>query len=127
MNKGALYRWIQIGFQVQVDDEGFPLDDCVRDATDRCVRGLLRPVAVGPRLEISFEDRFQDEFDRTLYHPIADGRNRKLAHLSSLFRYPDLPRSLGSIAPLHQLLAKLVKKWLHAICFDDVERHPIDT
>ena len=119
------YR-VEIGLQVQIDDVGFPLDDCLRNALDRRVRGLLRPVAVGPRLEVSFEDWFQDEFERTLYHPIADGRNGKVAHLASLFRYSDSPRSLGSIAPLHQLLAELVKQHVHAIYFDGFERHPID-
>jgi hypothetical protein len=89
------------------------------------VRRLLRPVAVRPRLEVSFEDRFQDEFERTLDHAIADGRYRKLAHLATLFRDADLPRSLGSIASLHQLLTKLVEKHVHAGCFDGVERHPI--
>src|SRR5215510_6862249 len=72
-----------------------------------------------------FADGFQDEFERTLYHAITDRRNRKVAHLASLFRYSDLPRSLGSIAPLHQLLAKLVEKRVHAVCFDGLERHPI--
>src|SRR5215831_9018815 len=90
------------------------------------MRGLLRPVAKRPRLKISFEDGFQDEFERTLDHPVADGRNRKPANLTPVFRYPDLPRSLGSIAPLHQLLAKPAKKRVHPILFDGVERHPID-
>ena len=81
------YR-IEIGFQVQVDDVGFALDDCVRDALDRPVRGLFRPVAIRARLEVSLEDRFQDEFERTLHHTIADGRNRKLADLPSPFGMP---------------------------------------
>jgi hypothetical protein len=33
---------------------------------------------------------------------------------------------LRSIAPLHQLLAKLVKKRVHTICCEFLERHPID-
>src|SRR5262245_40133762 len=120
------FAWrAEIGFQVQIDDVGFPLDDGLRNALDRRVRRLLRPVAVRPRLEISFEDGVQDEFERTLYHAIADRRNRELAHLASLLRYSDLPRSLGSIAPLHQLLAKLVEKRVHAVCFDGLKRHPI--
>src|SRR5262249_7451267 len=65
------YR-VEIGFQVQVDDVGFPMDDRLRHPLGRHVRGLLRPVAVGPRLEVGFENRFQDEFERTLDHPIAD-------------------------------------------------------
>src|SRR5262249_57578267 len=95
------------------------------DGLGRRGGGPVRPVAVRPRLEIGFEDGFQDEFERTLYHAITDRRNRKLAHLASLFRYSDLPRSLGSIAPLHQLLTKLVEKRVHAVCFDGLERHPI--
>src|SRR5712692_9438171 len=41
------------------------------------------------------------------------------------FRYPDFPRPLRSIAPLHQLLAKLVEKALHTVDFDGLERHPV--
>src|SRR5262249_47452124 len=82
------FAWrAEVGFQVQIDDVGFPLDDSLRNALDRRVRGLLRPVAVGPRLEVSFEDGFQDEFECTLYHTVTDSRNRKLADLPSLFRY----------------------------------------
>src|SRR5262249_38292378 len=88
---------------------------------------LLRPVAIRPWLEISFEDGFQDQFERTLDHSITDGRNRKVADLAALLRDSDLPRSLGSIPPLSQLLAELLKKHLHALGFDSVERHPIDT
>src|SRR5262249_54179629 len=122
------FAWrAEVGFQVQIDDVGFPLDDSLRNALDRRVRGLLRPVAVGPRLEVSFEDGFQDEFECTLYHTVTDSRNRKLADLPSLFRYSDLPRSLGSIAPLHQLLTKLVEKRLHAHRFDGLERDAVST
>jgi hypothetical protein len=32
---------------------------------------------------------------------------------------------LGSIAPLHQLLAQLVEKALHAVDFDGLEGHPV--
>src|SRR5262249_51993344 len=118
---------VEIRSQVEVDDVGLALNDRLRDALDRRVRGPLRPVAVGPRLEVSFEDRFQDEFERTLDHPIADGRNRKLAHLAAVFRDADFPRSSGSIPSLYQLLTKLIEKRVHAVCFDGVERHPIDT
>jgi hypothetical protein len=45
----------------------------------------------------------------SLSAPWTTRRNRKLADLSPLFRYPDFPRPLGSIAPLHQLLAKLLR------------------
>src|SRR5262245_34970991 len=115
----------EIRSQVEIDDVGLAPDDCLRHALDRRVRGLLRAVAIRPRLEVGFEDRFQDEFQRPLHHAIANGRNREVTNLAPLFRYSDLPRSLGPIPPLHQLLAQLVKKRLHAICFDGLERHPI--
>jgi hypothetical protein len=78
-------------------------------------------------LEVSFEDRLQDEFQCTLDYAIANGRNRELANLAPLLRNSDLPRSLGSIAPLHQLLAKLAKKGVYALYGDGLERYPINT
>src|SRR5262245_237782 len=103
----------EIGSQVEVDDVGLALNDCLSDAPDRRVGGLLRSVAKRPRLEVGLEDRFQNEFERTLDHSVADRRDGKLANLAALFRYPHVPRPLGSIAPLHQLLAKLVEQGLH--------------
>jgi hypothetical protein len=43
-------------------------------------------VAERSRLEVGLENRFQDEFERTLDHPVADARNRKLAYFTALFR-----------------------------------------
>jgi hypothetical protein len=34
---------------------------------------------------------------------------------------------LRSILPLDQLLTELIEKRVHAVCFDGVERHPVDT
>src|SRR5262249_55414451 len=118
---------VEIRSPVEVNDARLALEDCFRNTLDRRVRGPLRSVAVRPRLEVGFEDRLQDEVESTRYHAVAKRRNGKVAHLASLVRYADFPRSLGSIAPLHQLLTELVKTPVHAVCFDGFERHPIDT
>src|SRR5215470_8003386 len=127
MNKGALWNTIQVGSQVEIDHIGHAPHDGFRDTSNRSVSCLLRPVAVRPRLEISLEDRFQDQLQCTLDHSVADARNRKLASLPSFFRYLDLPQPSGSISPLHQLLAKLSEKSLQPSSFDRLERHPIDS
>src|SRR4030095_3415504 len=62
---------------------------------------------------------------RTLVNPVTERRNQELPNFAALFRYPHLPRPLGPIASLHQLVSEPVEKQLHALCFDDLERHPI--
>src|SRR6516165_9824942 len=118
------YR-VKVGSKVKIDDVGQPPQDRLRDALNRSVGCLLRPVAIGPRLEIGLEDRFQDQLQRSLDHPVANARNRKLASLPPFFRYLDLPQPPRSISPMHQLLAELLEKLFPTFSFDRLERHPI--
>jgi hypothetical protein len=39
------------------------------------MRGALRPIPVGPVLEIGFKDSFEDQLECALYDSIPDGRN----------------------------------------------------
>src|SRR6516162_6053948 len=98
MNKGALWRWIQVGSQVQIDDVGLLLHDPLGHAVDRFMSGSLRSVSVRSRLEVSFENRLQDEPEGSLDHAISDGRNGENSYFgSSVFRYFLLPNWHGLI------------------------------
>src|ERR1700739_3425444 len=98
MNKGALCRWIQVGSQVQIDDFGLSLPEPLGYAVDLFRSSPLRSVSVRSRLEVSFENRLQDELEGPLDHAISDRRNGENPYFgSSIFRYFLLPNWHGLI------------------------------
>src|ERR1700687_2095822 len=87
----------------------------------------LRSIAVRPRLEISFEDRLQDELQRTLNHAVADCGNRKNADLAApVLRNLLLPHRHGLIRVLVQFVLNLFQKTPHSTLFDGIKRDSID-
>ena len=77
---------------------GFALINRLGHSVYRFMRCPFRSVSIRPRLEISFEDRFQDELECSLDHTIADRGNRKDADFGApVLRYLLLPCSHGSI------------------------------
>src|SRR5260370_12761893 len=98
MNKGALWNTLQVGSEVKIDDAGFPLINRLGHSVYRFMRCPFRSISILPRLEISFEDRFQDELECSLDHTIADRGNREDADFGApILRYLLLPCSHGSI------------------------------
>src|SRR6266436_7831367 len=88
---------IEVGPQVKIDDSGFLLINRFGHSVYRFMSCPFRSVSIRPRLEISFEDRFQDELECSLDHAIADRGNREDADLSApILRYLLLPCSHGS-------------------------------
>src|SRR5260370_32080611 len=89
------------------------------------MRCPFRSVSIRPRLEIGFEDRFQDELECSLDHAIADRGNREDADLSApVLRYLLLPCSHGPIRICDQFVSDLLKKTLLSAFFDGLERDP---
>src|SRR6266705_6950494 len=89
---------IEVGPQVKIDASGFSLIDRLSHSVYRFMRCPFRSVSIRPRLEISFEDRFQDELECSLNHTIADRGNREDADLGApVLRYLLLPCSRGPI------------------------------
>src|SRR5450759_1093900 len=68
---------IEVGPQVTVDDSSLALHNCLCHPVYRLMRCPFRTVAVRPRLEISFEDRLQNELECPLDHTVADSRDRQ--------------------------------------------------
>jgi hypothetical protein len=68
MNKGALWRWIQVGPQVKVNDFGFLSNDRFSHSAHRFMRGSFRSVSVRSRLEVRFENWFQNELKHICVH-----------------------------------------------------------
>src|SRR3954470_10920257 len=54
---------IEVGPQVNVDDPRLALHNGLCHSVYRLVRCPFRPVSMRPRLEISFEDRLQNELE----------------------------------------------------------------
>src|SRR5260221_11384068 len=84
----------EVGPQVKIDGSCFSLIDRFGHSVYRFMRCPFRPVSIRPRLEISFEDRFQDELECSLDHAVADRGNREDADLGApILRYLLLPCS----------------------------------
>src|SRR6266852_4737102 len=66
---------IEVGPQVNVNDSRLALHNCLCHPVHRLMRSPFRTVSVRPRLEISFEDRLQNELECPLDHTITDGRD----------------------------------------------------
>src|SRR5262245_40508301 len=88
---------IKVGFQIQIDDAGLILDDLLSPPGYGFMCWPLRSISIRPLLEIRFENRLQDEFQRPLDHSVTDCRNRKYADFAPVLRYLLLPHPHGSI------------------------------
>src|SRR5438045_2647577 len=88
---------IEVGPQVNVDDSRLALHDCMGYPFHRLMRCPFWPVSKRTRLEISFEDRLQNELECPLDHTITDSRNRQDADFSPILRYLLLPCPHGPI------------------------------
>src|SRR5258707_4405578 len=101
----------EVGSQIKINDACLPFHDRFVHSENRFLSCPLRSVSVRPRLEVSFEDRLQDELERTLDHTVTNGRNRKHADLGSpvfrnlLFSYPH-----GLIRVVDQFVLNLFQK-----------------
>ncbi len=119
---------VEVGPQVKIDDSGFTLIDRLSHSVYRFMRCPFRPVSIRPRLEVSFEDRFQDELERTLNHPVADGGNRENADfVAPVLRDFLLPHRHGPIRVGNQFVPNLFQKALHSAVFNGCKRDPIDS
>src|SRR5215472_12675834 len=61
---------VKVGAQIKVENTRLPLDYCFSHSLDRVMCCPLGPIAIRPRLEVCLEDRFEDELEGTLHHPI---------------------------------------------------------
>ena len=66
---------VEIAAQVDVDDARLLLNDRSRRQAYRFMSRPLGTVSKRPRLEVRLEDRFQDELERALHHPVPDRGN----------------------------------------------------
>src|SRR5256885_16906576 len=106
---------VKVGFQVKINDSGLLLTDRLSDSIDRLMRCPFWSVTIRSRLEISFENRFQNELERTLYYPIANRGNREDANFCASVLGDFLPsRPQGPIRIGDQLVLNLFQKTLYS-------------
>ena len=119
---------VKVGYQVKIDDAGLAFHNGFGHPGYRLLGCPFRSVSIRPWLKISFEDRLQDEFERTLNHAVTDRRNREDANLRApVLRDFLLPHRSGPIRVGEQFVSNLPKKTLHPAFFDGLERDPVDT
>src|ERR1700680_3677501 len=112
---------IEVSPHVNVNDSRLALHNCLCHSVYRLMRCPFRPVSIRPRLEISFEDRLQDELECPLDHTITDSRNRKNADFSPVFRDLLLPRPHGPIRACDGFVPDLPPKILYSAFLDGRE------
>jgi hypothetical protein len=61
MNQGAVWNTIQVGAEINIDDSSLLFDDCLGYPVHRLMYCPFRTISIRPRLEISLEDRLQDQ------------------------------------------------------------------
>src|SRR5215470_8662339 len=89
---------IEVSAEIEINDSRLALYDCLSHSVHCLMRCSFRSVSMRPRLEISLEDRLQDELECPLHHAIADRRNRKHADfLAPVLGNFLLPRQHGPI------------------------------
>src|ERR1700674_3633109 len=118
---------IEVRPQVNVNDTRLALHNCLCHSVYRLMRCPFRPVSIRPRLEISFEDRLQDELDGPLDHTITDSRKRKNAAFCPVFRNLLLPRPPGPIRACGEFVPDPPQKTLHSAFLDGLERDSVYT
>jgi len=75
------------------------------DLGDRVVGSTFRAEPVGARVEVRLEDRFQDQLERGLHHPVRGGRNSQAAELPAALGDHPLPdRQRRELTGLHLLV-----------------------
>src|SRR5215471_17592229 len=118
---------LEVSPQIKIDDSSLPFHDRLVHLENRFLRCPLRSVSVRPRLEISFEDRLQDELEGSLDHTVTNGGNGKNADLGApVFRNFLFPYPHGLIRFLDQFVLNLLEKTLHSAFLNGVKRHPIN-
>src|SRR5260370_40177404 len=90
------------------------------------MRFTFYSVSIRPRLEISFEDWFQNKLECPLDHAIADRGNREDAALSApILRHLLFPCAHGPIRVSDQFVSDLLKKTFISALFARFERDPV--
>src|SRR5215469_6762623 len=118
---------VEVGSEVKIDDSSLLFHDRSVHSEYRFMSCPPWPVSVRPRLEISFEDRLQDELEGSLNHPVTNSRNRENADFGApvlrdfLLSYPH-----GLIRFSDQFVLNLLQKTLHSVSLDGCERHPVN-
>src|SRR6267142_5677107 len=115
------------GAQIKINDTCLPFHDRLVHSEHRFLGCPLRSVSVRSRLEIGFEDRLQDELERTLDHTVTNGGNRKNADLiAPVLRDLLLSYPRGLIRVLDQFVLNLFQKTFPSAFLNGFKRHPVD-
>src|SRR5664279_4054527 len=119
---------IEVGPQINVNDSRLALHNRLSHSVHRLMRCPFRSVSIRPRLEISFEDRLQNELKCPLNHTIADSRSRLDADfLAPVLRNLLLPSPHGPIRVCDQFIPYLLQKLVLSTFLDGLERDPVDS
>src|SRR5436305_2028629 len=71
---------VKVGSQVNINDSRLVFHNGLSYPVYRLMCCPLGPVSIRSRLEVSLEDRLQDELECSLNHTIAEARNRQNAN-----------------------------------------------
>jgi site-specific DNA recombinase len=107
---------IEVLRQIGVDYFGVPLIDRLVDRSNRIERTPLRAIPIGCLIEVCFENRFEHQHRRGLYHPISDRgyAERPLASATRFGNHHAFDR-LWCVAACSNLLPYCLEPAAHAV------------
>ncbi len=117
---------VEAGFDVPFDHPLVALGGHLVDLGDGVLCPSSRPIPVTMRIEIDFEDRFQDQFQGHLRHPVPQRRNPQITDLAALLGDRRLPHRQRGETAVFQRRTQLVQKRRHSdVLFDVAARHRV--
>jgi hypothetical protein len=78
------------------------------------------PIPVARRVEVGFEDRFQDQLEGHLRDPVPQGGDAELAEFPALLRDRHLPHRQRAERAVAEGTAQLLQEWQHSDVLFDV-------
>jgi len=97
------------------------------DLGNGVLRAPVGPEAVGDRLKVGLEDRFQDQFQRGLHDPVGHGRDAQRPQFPAGLGNHHSPHRGRCEGPRPQLITDLVQERFHSVPGDDPDHGgPVD-
>src|SRR5439155_25525952 len=101
---------VKVATQVGIDDFVSPLPDRLLDHVEGLLRILAWPIPIAVFMEVSFEDRLEQQQQRHLHDSVLHCRDAQGARFTVALWYPDSEHRTGPITLGAQLRLQLIEE-----------------
>src|SRR5262249_6937488 len=112
---------VKVAAQIDVDYARLLLNNRLGHPVDRVMSRPFWTISERSRLEVCLKDWFQYELERTLHHPIPNGRNGQDADFTPILRYLLPPSRQRHILAPNEFVLYLSEESIYALFFDGLE------